>query len=654
MAIFSNKSIWRILVAAVLLLALSSCVEKEPEVVKELLHPSYNKDVCLNEISTEEDFIELYNGSQSDVDLKHWSIRKDGEEVYFIRNNVVLKSGEFAIISFGENWKYYREGTYVGHCDVGLSGKKSSLIELRNPVGRVIDYFANTVVENPTQLDKWGKNWPEIEFGSAMRYGDGSANWYVGGTITPGCTNVRPGVFEKFSDRTVNFEASLSDVKEDNVEEGVKYLFDESYIPEVHIEVSKDQWNKLLTKYDETDGKTKDYINCDMTLKRGDDVFSMSDIGIRLRGQTSRRRPEGYSGRLHKTDNTNWHHCHFILDFDRNTKDADHEILGVRKVALKWMKDDPSYVRERFCYDFLKRFGIWTAINTTYCRLWIHVEGDSNPAYFGVYQLMETIDNRYIKARMDMFGYEKGFLWKCGGGSGLTSTSDSKFKYDDNSLNDVPYEFKGDEEDYEKAKAQVKRFITDLNAKSGTELKNWANSIMDVKFFMRTYATLVACGHWDEYWADQNNWYMYFSGTEETGYTFYYLPYDFDNTLGTSISLWFDNSFDSGRRDPLNWGYDGAPLVKKLLGIPEFKQYYVDALHELASEGNDYFNYAASKARIIRMQDTIRDYVYNDTYEDTKIYDSPASWGNHPEYRLLEDCNNNFFKVKCAVMAAVK
>ena len=27
------------------------------------------------------------------------------------------------------------------------------------------------------------------------------------------------------------------------------------------------------------------------------------------------------------------------------------------------------------------------------------------------------------------------------------------------------------------------------------------------------------------------------------------------------------------------------------------------------------------------------------------IYDKPASWGNHSEYRLLED-NNNFFKVK--------
>ena len=28
-----------------------------------------------------------------------------------------------------------------------------------------------------------------------------------------------------------------------------------------------------------------------------------------------------------------------------------------------------------------------------------------------------------------------------------------------------------------------------------------------------------------------------------------------------------------------------------------------------------------------------------------KIEDRPASWGNHGEYRLLEE-NNNFFKVK--------
>lgn len=32
------------------------------------------------------------------------------------------------------------------------------------------------------------------------------------------------------------------------------------------------------------------------------------------------------------------------------------------------------------------------------------------------------------------------------------------------------------------------------------------------------------------------------------------------------------------------------------------------------------------------------------------IADRPAPWGNHGEYRLLEDNQNNFFKVKAATV----
>ena len=39
-------------------------------------------------------------------------------------------------------------------------------------------------------------------------------------------------------------------------------------------------------------------------------------------------------------------------------------------------------------------------------------------------------------------------------------------------------------------------------------------------------------------------------------------------------------------------------------------------------------------------------YIANDTGEDMSISDAPASWGNHHEYRLLEDSSNNWFKVK--------
>ena len=128
-------------------------------------------------------------------------------------------------------------------------------------------------------------------------------------------------------------------------EEGLAYVFDGSCIPEVHISVTPDQWNALLKAYD-ADSNTSTYISCDVLYDKNGEQTLIKDCGLRLKGNTSRRRPEGYSGQMHEAGNTDWHHCHFQLNFTKNFKDTDHELHGVKKLYLKWFKDDPAYVRE--------------------------------------------------------------------------------------------------------------------------------------------------------------------------------------------------------------------------------------------------------------------------------------------------------------------
>ena len=195
---------------------------------------------------------------------------------------------------------------------------------------------------------------------------------------------------------------------------GLMYVWDESVIPEITVHIKKDEWNALLKRYDEFDHNV-DYFHADFTYKKGDDVFFIEDGGLRLRGNTSRRRPEGKKGQMHQTNKADWQHCHFGINFRKFHKDDAHTINGIRKVNLKWFKDDPCYVRELYCYDLYRRYGIWTAAYDVYCRLWIHVEGDSEPAYYGVYEMIEPVDDKFVEKRVDnMFGSEDGNLWKCG------------------------------------------------------------------------------------------------------------------------------------------------------------------------------------------------------------------------------------------------
>ena len=90
---------------------------------------------------------------------------------------------------------------------------------------------------------------------------------------------------------------------------GLTYMWDESVIPEITISVSVDEWNRLLKLFDQNNN-TKEYIYCDITYKKGSETHKVEDAGIRLRGNTSRRRPE-VGSETHRTNNADWQHCHF-------------------------------------------------------------------------------------------------------------------------------------------------------------------------------------------------------------------------------------------------------------------------------------------------------------------------------------------------------
>ncbi len=433
-------------------------------------------------------------------------------------------------------------------------------------------------------------------------------------------------------------------------DEGLKYMWDSSVIPEITISISEEEWNNLLFRYDRYSHNV-DYFHADFIYKKGEEVTEIKDGGLRLRGNTSRRRPEGNGGQAHDSVNPDWHHCHFGINFRKFHKDDEHTIKGIRKINLKWFKDDPNYVRELFCYDLFRRYGIWTAAHDIYCRLWLKV-GDAEPAYYGIYEMIEPIDDEFIERRTaGMFENDKGFLWKCGWGDGpadLNGTDGSWAVDLDTGIN-YTYEFKGDEEDFEAAKAQLEHFIFMLQA-DGEDFRNRIKQVCDVEFLLKTYAANVALGMCDDHWNNGNNFYIYFNSRDKYDYQFFFIPYDYDNTLGTSWNIGVMN--DSGKQDPYNWGDTGL-LMERLMQFNEFKSIYKSALQELFKPENALMDVDSSIGRIRAWQSIIEPYVSNDTGEDMRIYDAAASWGNLQNYKLLDKGFNNYFEAKARTIEAM-
>ena len=435
------------------------------------------------------------------------------------------------------------------------------------------------------------------------------------------------------------------------VKEGYDYVWDNAAIPEVHIDVRLGEWNRLLALYD-ANAFTTQYVMATLSFVKDGETTVIDSVGLRLKGNTSRRRPEGRNGEIHVRNNTDWHHAHFGVNLRKYVDDDAHTIQDVRKLHLKWFKDDPAYVREMFCYELFRRAGVWTAVRDNYCRLWIHVEGDSKEAYYGVYELMEPIDKRYLKDRKSRFGASNGYLWKCRNSAAGLNNPNGDIWYDDDSDDRHAYTLETQTEEFDSARIQLVDFMNKLSNLNDNDFYTWIQEVTDIDLLLKTYAVNVAVGMWDDYWNNANNYYIYFNARGLTGYKFFFIPYDYDNTLGTSLRCGVQD--DSGRQNPLNWGNDNNRLIARILKFNDFRAKYIAYLKELIDTKNALMDRASSQARIRSWQSMIEPYVDNDTGEDTVIEDKPASWGNHSEYTLLKNGSDNFFTVKAATINALQ
>jgi spore coat protein CotH len=592
-------------------------------------------ELCGNKVYNGNKFIELYNVGEDVATLTGWTLRKyvsdatDVEGVY----NICWRAPQGLTIPV--------DGYLVLEADqtdptkgfnAGLSAKKGVKFELVNGAGEVVDSFVRG--EDVTPFNE--VSLPENKEASFSRVPNGSGE-FAYALPTPGAAN---------GEATGEIEHEAAPITPNpgtnpSVADGLAYIFDLESLPEIHLDIPLEQWNTLLKEYDK-DMNTDAYIHCDASFTKNGEKHFFADAGIRLRGNTSRRRPEaGNNGEMHKGDKADWQHVHFMLNLRKFQKDDAHELGGVRKIHLKWMKDDPAYVREVYCYNLFRRYGIEAGLRTSYCRLWLKVQGDSKEVYYGVYEMLEAVDEEYLENREALFGPGEYNLWKCGYGADLKETGgDKRFVHDDDAgTGNYPYVLKTNLDNFAAAKEQLIDFILKLNGKTGDSFKTWINQVTDVELLLKTYAVNVAVGMWDDYWGNMNNYYIYFNSNDKYDYKFFFIPYDYDNTLGTS------NMIDAGRQDPTRWGDSSRKLVSKLLEYPEYRKMYLDALRELCNDDN-LFGATGSMQRIAVWQNLIRAYVPNDTGEDMKIEDRPASWGNHSEYRIMSAGSNNFFTVK--------
>ena len=444
--------------------------------------------------------------------------------------------------------------------------------------------------------------------------------------------------------------------------ESLNYIFGTDSVAQITLTISREQWDKLCENYDKN-SRNEDCVHADFEMKKGNNTWKISDIGMRLRGNTSRRRPQV---------GEQYYQAHFKLDFEEWLGDSGEErkLAGCMKgLNLKRFKEDPTYVREVFGYNYFRKNGIWTAPRAGYAHLFINIEekdGTAKMLNYGVYAMIEEINKQFLKERSESlqttgtlgggnFSDNKGDLWKCcwqsSNGPSMATDYDGYRSFgveeiylDESKSLRYDYDLKTNKDELSRARSDFIDFIEALNKlNSEDEIKQFYESKMDVDLFIKTYACNVLLGMDDDYWRNHNNYYFYFDKNGKS----YFIPYDYDNILGTNCIV----NTDTATKNPLDWGegvYE-APLIEKLLSVPEFKQKYVGYLLEL-SESSVFVE--GSQTEITRLQTLVKDLIASKDieYADTSktIKDDVASWcSNYGKYKLLDgDVTDNYFMAK--------
>jgi spore coat protein H len=431
----------------------------------------------------------------------------------------------------------------------------------------------------------------------------------------------------------------------------LNYVFDKTALPEITVEISTAEWNKLLNNFD-ANPQNEIEVSADYKFSKNGVIDQLTNIGLRLRGNTSRRRPEGTTGQLHNSSNPDWNHAHFAFKFSKFNK--SQKFRGMSDLNTKWFKDDALHAREVYSYDLFKRYNVWTAPMSSYAKLKIKIKEDQSTAYFGVYEMIEAINQDYVDKRFP--GNNTGNLWK---GNNISHLNLGQADFVPNDLDErigvedpdnhvyVAYDLKTNKKSLAtNGKPQLLQFIGNLNSPLRSE--TWLADTVDVDLFLRFMAVHVATGSWDDFWINGNNFYFYFDKAGK----FYMIPYDYDNSLGTSSIL-----ADAGKQNPLKWGPldSTSPLANEILKVPAYNEQYKAHLLNLIDPNQNLLDYRKSATRIQAWHKLIAPHVANDTGEDMEIRDVPASWGNAGFYRALSgDANTNFFRAKAnSILASV-
>ena len=412
------------------------------------------------------------------------------------------------------------------------------------------------------------------------------------------------------SANTGDIEVNNSNMTE---EEMYQALFDINNAISIQLEISQTELDKLqedYIRYDTRNSKSPIYRMADKVIITIDDeVFEIEEVGIRLKGNTSR--VPVYDK---KTGQPNL--SHYKLSFHETFDDEeyygedakvweseaerqerkDRRFATLKELEIKWNKNfDDTHIREYYANSIFRKAGVLAQQLNLCC---LGVNGDN----YGVVNIYDPVEKIFIERNLPKEDWG-GDLYKCGWTFKPANYVEGSVTYgiqdkDENKF--YNYSLKTNKND--STHAQLIHLLEVLNKKKVS--KEDFEGVIDADYLTKFLAASYFMGDPDDLRNNYNNHYVYF--LKSSGKAIF-IPYDNDRCLGlthswnpdqtgmTEVSPYSDRAEgnNSKQKNPviiysvLEDGYYVNEYTEELKKIAEFEDWKEDnfeQVYEIAKE----------------------------------------------------------------------
>ena len=272
----------------------------------------------------------------------------------------------------------------------------------------------------------------------------------------------------------------------------------------------------------------------------------------------------------------------FKLDFDEFEDDYpqidNQRFYGFKKFSLKNNYDDDSFLREKVAAEVFSNSGLAVSHTAFYT---LYVDHGDGPEYFGLYTLVEEVDDTVIETQFDN---DNGNLYK---------PEDSGASFVNGTFSQTDFEKKTneDEADWSDIQALFSALHDNSRTSDPAAWRSGLDAIFDTDVFLKYLAVNTVIQNWDTYGRMTQNYYLY--NNPENG-KLTWIPWDNNEALqegknGGSLALNFSD-LQSGSWPLIEYLYDDDVYRAK---YDQYVRETVDGPFEVSAMQATYTNYAA-------------------------------------------------------------